>query len=159
MNRRYLLFLLVLAPVIVSWVAYAQSSAQPELLKEKLTITTRDGKTHDFNVEMALTSDQQTVGLMHRLSMSENGGMLFDWGGPRESSMWMKNTITSLDIVFINQDGTIRAIAERTIPHSLAAISSRGPVRATLELAAGTTERLNIRVGDLTRQRIFGNTP
>lgn len=159
MNRRHLLSLLALAPITVPLAAHAQSSAQPELPKEKLTITTRDGKTHNFNIEMALTSDQQTVGLMHRPSVPEDGGMLFDWGAPRESSMWMKNTISSLDMVFINQDGTIRAIAERTIPHSLANISSRGPVRATLELAAGTTERLNIRVGDQIRQRILGNVP
>ena len=44
--------------------------------------------------------------------------------------------------------GTIRAIAERTVPQSLATIDSRGPVRGTLELAAGTAERLDIRVGD-----------
>ena len=155
MNRRHLLSLLVLTP----FAAYAQSSAQLELPKEKLTITTRDGKTHDFNVEMALTADQQTVGLMHRSSVPGNGGMLFDWGAPREASMWMKNTISSLDMVFINQDGTIRAIGERTIPLSLVSVSSRGPVRATLELAAGTTEHLNIRVGDQVRQRIFGNAP
>ena len=42
---------------------------------------------------------------------------------------------------------------------SLAVIDSRGPVRATLELAAGTTARLNIRVGDKVQQRIFGNGP
>jgi hypothetical protein len=30
-------------------------------------------------------------------------------------------------------------------------------VRATLELAAGTTARLGIRVGDKVAQRIFGN--
>ena len=62
--------------------------------------------------------------------------------------MWMRNTIAPLDMVFINADGTIRSIAENTVPQSLAVIDSRGPVRATLELAAGTTARLNIRVGD-----------
>jgi uncharacterized membrane protein (UPF0127 family) len=82
--------------------------------------------------------------------------MLFDWGAPRESAMWMRNTIASLDMVFINQDGTIRRIAERTVPQSLATISSNGPVRATLELAAGTAERLGLRVGDRVEQRIFG---
>jgi len=65
----------------------------------------------------------------------------------------------SLDMVFINQDGTIRAIAENTVPRSLATVDSRGPVRATLELAGGTTAKLNIRVGDTVRQRIFGNAP
>ncbi len=51
--------------------------------------------------------------------------------------MWMRNTISPLDMVFINADGTIRSIVENTVPESLAVIDSRGPVRATLELAAG----------------------
>jgi hypothetical protein len=73
--------------------------------------------------------------------------------------MWMKNTIASLDMLFINQDGTIRRVAEHTVPQSLAVIGSGGPVRATLEVAAGTAERLDIRVGDRVQQRIFGNAP
>jgi uncharacterized protein len=156
MKRRYLFGLLgalALLPGAVS----AQTGPQPELPKEKLVIVTRDGKAHEFNVEMALSPDQQTVGLMNRPSVPADGGMLFDWGLSRDSAMWMKNTISSLDMVFINQDGTIRSIAERTVPLSLATINSRGPVRATLELAAGTTERLGIRVGDTVKQRIFGN--
>jgi uncharacterized membrane protein (UPF0127 family) len=60
-------------------------------------------------------------------------------------------------MIFINADGTIRSIAENTVPESLATIDSHGPVRATLEMAAGTAARLNIRVGDQVRQRIFGN--
>ena len=62
-------------------------------------------------------------------------------------------------MLFINADGTIRRIAENTVPQSLAVIDSHGPVRATLELAAGTAERLDIRVGDQVLQRIFGNAP
>ena len=57
------------------------------------------------------------------------------------------------------EQASIRAIAERTVPQSLATIDSRGPVRGTLELAAGTAERLDIRVGDRVLQRIFGNAP
>jgi uncharacterized membrane protein (UPF0127 family) len=99
------------------------------------------------------------VGEMFRTSVAGDGGMLFDWGFPRPSQMWMRNTLVSLDMVFINADGTIRAIAEHTTPRSLAVIDSRGPVRATLELAAGTTANLDIRVGDTVKQRIFGNAP
>jgi hypothetical protein len=110
-------------------------------------------------VEMAITPEQQTVGLMFRPSVPADGGMLFDWGAPRESNMWMRNTIASLDMVFIAADGRIHRIAERTVPFSLATISSNGPVRATLELAAGTAARLNIRVGDRVLHPIFGSTP
>ena len=53
---------------------------------------------------------------------------------------------------------SIDRIAERTVPRSEAVIQSNGPVRATLELAAGTAERLGIRVGDKVEQRIFGNS-
>jgi hypothetical protein len=156
-RRRAVLGLLAAMPVAAraQTAVPGENAPQPELPKEKLVIVTRDGKSHEFMVEMALDSEQQRVGLMFRPSVPENGGMLFDWVTPRESSMWMRNTITSLDMVFINQDGTIRAIAERTVPRSLATVSSRGPVRATLELAAGTTERLNIRVGDKVQHRLF----
>jgi uncharacterized membrane protein (UPF0127 family) len=85
--------------------------------------------------------------------------MLFDWGSPRESSMWMRNTLIPLDMLFIAADGRIHRIAERTVPLSLAPIASGGPVRATLELAGGTAERLDIRVGDRVLHRIFGTAP
>lgn len=160
MSRRTMLALLLLAPLIAGVRAtQAQTAAQPELPKEPLSIVTRDGKRHDFLVEMALDPAQQTVGLMFRERVAADGGMLFDWVTPRESTMWMRNTVSSLDMLFINADGTIRRIAEDTVPGSLAMIESRGPVRATLELAAGTAKRLDIRVGDKVRQRIFGNAP
>lgn len=153
MRRRSLLALLGLAATIRP--ATAQSGPQPRLPMEKLTIVTRDGKRHDFQVEMAVSPEQQRVGLMFRPSVKPDEGMLFDWGVPRESSMWMQNTITSLDMVFIREDGRIHRIAERTVPLSLATIDSRGLVRATLELAAGTAERLNLRPGDKVEHRIF----
>jgi uncharacterized membrane protein (UPF0127 family) len=112
---------------------------------------------HPFEVEMAISPQQQMTGLMFRKTVPADGGMLFDWGQARESDMWMKNTISPLDMVFINGDGTVRRIAENTTPRSLAAISSGGPVRATLELAAGTAARLHIQVGDKVEQRLFGN--
>jgi uncharacterized membrane protein (UPF0127 family) len=139
--------------------ALAQNAPQPELPKERLVIVTRDGTRHAFMVEMAVTPEQQMVGLMFRPSVPPDGGMLFDWGSPRESQMWMRNTIASLDMIFIAADGRVHRIAERTVPYSLATISSNGPVRATLEVAAGTAERLGIRVGDRVLHPIFGSQP
>ncbi len=163
MNRRPLLAALALMPVAIgarqSFAQYAPgpTTAQPELPKEKLVIVTRDGQRHDFNVEIAISPSQQETGLMFRPTVPADGGMLFDWGQPRDSTMWMRNTIAPLDMVFINSDGTIRHIAENTTPRSLAQIPSGGQVRATLELAAGTAARLHIRVGDKVEQRVFGN--
>jgi len=155
MMRRALLALLLLLPLPLA----AQTGPQPRLPTEPLTIVTRDGTRHIFTVEMALSPDQQMTGLMFRTEVKPDEGMLFDWGQPRESAMWMRNTLISLDMVFIDADGRIRHIAERTTPRSLATISSGGPVRATLELAAGTAERLDLRVGDRIEQRLFGTAP
>lgn len=153
--------LLALPPLLAlrSPAARAQTGPQPRLPEETLVIVTRDGTRHNFRVEMAIDPQQQMVGLMFREVVGPEEGMLFDWGTPRESAMWMRNTLVSLDMLFIAADGRIHRIAERTVPHSLATIESRGPVRATLELAAGTAERLGIRVGDRVMQRIFGNAP
>lgn len=155
MMRRLVLLLALLVPAGIGPV-WAQTGPQPELAKERLVIVTRDGARHAFMVEMALTPEQQTVGLMFRPTVPADGGMLFDWGAPRDSAMWMRNTVASLDMVFIEADGTIRRVVENTVPQSLATIESRGPVRATLELAAGTARRLNIHAGDKVEQRIFG---
>jgi uncharacterized membrane protein (UPF0127 family) len=147
----------------IATAAWAQEQnithAQPELPRETLTIVTHDGKRHEFHVEMAKTPDQQTIGLMFRTHVPDDGGMLFDWGLPRESQMWMRNTLVPLDMVFINADGSVRSIAENTVPRSLAVIASHGPVRATLELAAGVTEKDDIRVGDRVEGAMFPPKP
>lgn len=155
MRRRVLILGSIGAAITVQAGAQEITAPQPDLPKEKLVIVTRDGKRHDFDVEMALSPQQQETGLMFRKTVPADGGMLFDWGSPRESMMWMRNTVSSLDMLFIDQDGTIRRIAENTTPESLATIDSGGPVRATLELAAGTARRLGIHAGDKVEQRIF----
>ncbi len=161
MNRRnFLLFAAAAAPAMLAATGRAQegkpiTGPQKPLPTEKLVIITKDGKRHDFKVEMATTPEEQEIGLMFRPTVAPDGGMLFDWGSPQESEMWMKNTIAPLDMVFINADGTIRSIIENTVPQSLAVLDSHGPVRATLELAAGTTARLGITVGDRVEAPIF----
>ena len=113
-----------------------------------LAIVTGAGR-HQFNVELAMTPGQRSQGLMYRREMASDAGMLFDFGArPDRASMWMKNTYIPLDMLFIKPDGKIESIAERTVPHSLEALSSRGPVRYVLELNGGTTARLGIEPGD-----------
>jgi uncharacterized membrane protein (UPF0127 family) len=158
MFRRAILAVLVAAPAA----ARAQPGVdqpQARLPTEPMVILTRDGRRLRFTVEMAVRPEQQMIGLMFRPDVKPDEGMLFDWGTPRESSMWMRNTISSLDMVFIAADGRIHRIAERTVPLSLATVSSGGPVRATLELRAGITEQLDIRAGDRVLHPLFGTSP
>ncbi|MCW8085129.1 DUF192 domain-containing protein [Sabulicella glaciei] len=157
MMRRLLLLAGLLAPFSLA----AQPGVdrpQPKLPEERLAIVSRDGTRHEFRVEMAVRPEHQTIGMMFRTEMQPEEGMLFDWGAPRESTMWMRNTLIPLDMVFIAADGRVHRIHERAVPQSLATISSGGPVRATLELQGGTAERLNLRVGDRVEHRVFGTS-
>jgi uncharacterized membrane protein (UPF0127 family) len=159
MKRRLLLLGSLLAPVAVPWAVHAQpgvNQPQPKLRTEDLIIVGRDGTRHVFHTEMALGPNEQMVGMMFRTSMAPDDAMLFDWTAPRESSMWMRNTLIPLDMIFITADGRIHRIHERAVPQSLATIDSRGPVRATLEVQGGTAERLNLRVGDRVIHPLFG---
>ena len=121
-----------------------------------LEIETATGR-HAFTVELAATEKQRALGLQWRRIMAPDAGMLFDFQEVRFAIMWMKNTFIPLDMVFIASDGRIVNIAERTVPHSLARIISDGPVRAVLELNAGSAARLGIKPNDRVIHKIFGN--
>ncbi|MFT7571424.1 MAG: uncharacterized membrane protein (UPF0127 family) [Paracoccaceae bacterium] len=115
--------------------------------REALTIRSGD-KTHKFSVELALNSRQHAQGLMFRRRMAQDAGMLFVYRREESTAMWMKNTFIPLDMLFISRDGTVRRIAERTVPMSEVVIPSGGPVVAVLELNAGTASRLGLKPGD-----------
>jgi uncharacterized membrane protein (UPF0127 family) len=114
---------------------------------EKLIFETSSGPKPVL-IEVADTPEQREVGLMYRRSLPADHGMLFDFGQAQEVTMWMKNTYVSLDMVFVGADGRISRIAEKTEPLSTRIISSDGPARYVVELAAGAAARLGLKRGD-----------
>ena len=121
---------------------------------DRVTLVTSSGR-HQFVVEMAVTWEQRAQGLQQRPGLSPNHGMLFDFRRSEPVVMWMKNTLISLDMLFIGADGRIVNIAENTQPQSLEMIPSMGPVRGVLELDAGTARRLGVKPGDRVLHAIF----
>lgn len=116
--------------------------------KASLTIEGAQGKKAVFTVELAITDEQRMQGLMHRKSMPEDHGMLFDFGETRPVMMWMKNTNLPLDMLFLDERGVVRHIKQGAVPFSESLISSGGPVRYVLELNAGTVKRLGLAIGN-----------
>jgi len=152
--------LILLALVLVTWSVPASFPAAAKngpftSPPDTLSVETADGETHDFTVEIAETPDQRAQGLMFRRQMDADAGMLFLFGRSEERAMWMKNTLIPLDMLFIDETGKIVRIEQRTVPHSLRAIVSGGPVSAVLELNAGTASRLVIKPGDRVRHPAF----
>ncbi|MDX2073456.1 MAG: DUF192 domain-containing protein [Alphaproteobacteria bacterium] len=114
---------------------------------------------HHFTIELATSNVQLEHGLMFRNYLAPDHGMLFVYHQPTLARMWMKNTLIPLDMIFIDAKGRIVTIEHNTTPESPAIISSPEPVKAVLELAAGTAEKKHIKVGDKVKHAVFVSHP
>lgn len=132
----------------------AEAAEEPAFPVSPLTIETQRGR-FQFMVEIAETPSTWRQGLQKRRQLAADAGMLFDYHQPRVVTMWMKDTLISLDMIFIDEHGVVTNIAQNTEPLSLATISSDGPVLAVLEVNAGTAARIGLRRGDRVYHAIF----
>lgn len=122
--------------------------AQDTLPQATLLITRKDGKKLPFTVEIASTEQQQETGLMYRTHLNENEGMLFPAEKAYPRTMWMKNTLIPLDLLFIDAKGRIVTIIERAEPESETFLESGVPVQQVLELRGGMVQAYGIKIGD-----------
>ncbi len=129
-------------------------SVGPNAPTEALTIDTANGEVR-FNVEIADDENERNHGLMYRDPLPDDRGMLFHFQEPEMASFWMRNTPSSLDIIFIGVDGRILNIAERTTPFSEASVPATGMTRGVLEIRGGRARELGIAPGDRVHHRIF----
>ena len=123
-----------------------QASTQETVLKP-LAINTGTNILN-LQVEIADTDAKRELGLMHRPSLGSNKGMLFIFDKEEAHTFWMKNTLISLDMLFINADRRVITIAPNTTPLSEATIAPQGPVQYVLEVNAGYAAKNGVRVGN-----------
>jgi uncharacterized membrane protein (UPF0127 family) len=133
---------LLFAVLAVAFVAPAYAAGEAAL-----EIVTKTG-VRAFTVELATNDAERERGLMYRKELPEGRGMLFDFQHDRPVAFWMRNTYIPLDMIFIRGDGRILRIAENTVPESERLVPSGGPVRAVLEVVAGTAKKFGIQPGD-----------
>jgi hypothetical protein len=109
-----------------------------------------EGREFDFQtLEFAQTRDELNQGLMHREELCEECGMLFIFEKQEVLSFWMKNTLVSLDIIFINENGEVVKIHRHTKTNQTQeTYSSEKPARYVLEVNAGWSEAKNLQEGD-----------
>ncbi len=112
-----------------------------------VTISTATGD-HRYKSEIADTPSAQECGLMFRHQMARDAGMWFPVLPPRPATFWMKNTVLSLDIVFVAPNGRVLSIAAKAKPYSLDLIDSGGTIAGVLELNAGEAGRIGMKPGD-----------
>ena len=146
------LVLICLSPV------QAENSVPKQLVgwkQELIAIEKVRGENVVINAYIADTPAKRAQGLMHVTDLPENAGMLLVFSQPRQISIWMKNTLISLDILFLNPSGRIVRIHQNAEPLSSASVPSHARVKWVLELNAGVAGKLNLRLGDrLARGKI-----
>lgn len=147
--------LLLVAAVLTGEVRLLSGAELQKFPISELTIASVTGP-HRFKVEVAETPAQMEQGLMFRTSLAPDAGMLFIYLQPIVATMWMKNTLIPLDMLFVDAQGRIVNIHQRAVPQSLDVISAAAPVRAVIELNGGTAARLGIAPGDRVLSPIFG---
>lgn len=116
-----------------------------------------DGKT--IQVDLAVTPDQREIGLMNRVKLPKDYGMLFVFPYEIRLEFWMKNTLVDLDIIFIDKTGRVTAVHPR-VPRStpetpdekLARRSGLG--QFVLELPSGAAARHKLKVGRFLRFKV-----
>ena len=146
-SRRPRGYALCLLALLATAVGAAAPPASEEYPRSALEIRGASGRQW-FNVAIADTAARQELGLMYVRSLARDAGMLFPQREPQVMSMWMKNTLIPLDMLFIDARGRIVCLLEQTKPQSLDILSCDKPAKAVLEINGGEAHKRGIRVGD-----------
>jgi len=104
-----------------------------------------------YVIEIADDESERARGLMFRQDLGENEGMLFIFDQEEKHSFWMKNTLISLDIVWIDSRGKIVDISQNTPPCAgdpCPSYMPQKPAKYVLEVAAGQMEIIGANKGD-----------
>lgn len=150
----WLIAFIVLAVSSVSFAlpprAFADGQAMVLPVDPAPLVAETSGGNRSFRIEVADDPRERERGLMFREPLEDDRGMLFVFEQTGEVGFWMKNTPSPLDLVFIGDDGRVRAVLPGK-PFSEAVITPGVPVRFVLEVKAGIAEKAGIGAGDRIR--------
>ena len=102
-------------------------------------------------MEIADTEEKQMVGLMYRKSIPDDFGMLFVDSEEGPHSMWMKNTLVHLDLIFLNRGRQVVDMYINVPPcekDPCVSYPSRVPAQYVLELRGKRAGELGLKIGD-----------
>lgn len=129
-----------------------QFNRDPKNYNVKLQIVNQNNdQVAEFLVAVADSDYKKMYGLMNLEHLPENFGMVFHFSKDLVATMWMKNTMIPLDMLFVDNQGFIVNIKENAEPQSLEVISSEKPVNKVIEINGGISKKLGIAIGQTVR--------
>jgi uncharacterized protein len=126
-----------------------QTTTAPAFVKEGEVRFIQDGKTlQKIDVEIAQNDQELQKGLMFRPFMPDSVGMLFIFEQSEPQGFWMRNTMISLDIIYVNEQKQIVSIQKNATPYSEQTLPSLGDARYVVEVNGGYCNKHGIKAGD-----------
>jgi len=112
-----------------------------------------------ITLELAVTDQERALGLMFRDVVPPETGMLFVFAEDGIWPFWMKDTMVSLDLIWLDAAGKVVEVRANVPPCRLDPCPSYAPTtkgRAVLEMVAGSATRHGIKAGTVLR---FSSVP
>ena len=104
---------------------------------------------HPYLVDVSDSEPLRELGLSFRKDLGTDEGMIFVFEKPGMYPFWMKDMNFPIDILWLDEGGTINFIAREaslaSYPHVFA---PNAPGRFVLEVPAGSVEKENVQIGD-----------
>lgn len=104
-------------------------------------------------VEVADDAAERTRGLMFRPQLAAGHGMIFVFAKAEPQTFWMKNTLISLDMIFIGDDSRVVGLVENAEPLSEKPVGVAVPARYVVEVPGGFAREVGIVAGSLVTGR------
>lgn len=110
-----------------------------------------------FRVEIADTGAERAQGLMFRDHMAAGAGMLFVYPRPQPAvAFWMRNTRIPLDIIYMDETGTVQRIAHEAVPYDETALPGGPGIQYVLEINGGLAKSLGLDEGTVLQHPAIG---
>ena len=112
------------------------------VLAEQGTVRIGDQK---FDVDIVRTPEDRVRGLSGRPDLKPNTGMLFVFDKPGMYGIWMKDMLFPIDILWVNQFGSIVHIERQASPDSYPRrFQAAKPALYVLEIPAGAGQSFTV---------------
>ncbi|MBI5134934.1 DUF192 domain-containing protein [Candidatus Uhrbacteria bacterium] len=136
---------LVVLAAIVGVVSIIAVWIRPVALPEASTVSI-GGTT--ITVTLATSPTQRERGLSGRARLEPNNGMLFVFDAEGSHGIWMKDMNFAIDVLWLDNTGTIVDIAENVSPATFPMVfKPNTPARFVLELPALFAQNHSVKVG------------
>lgn len=149
-------FISLVVGIMPSFFKFAFNRSQPtEAIAFKMPLKKTDKIGYIFTgkakipVYLANTEEKRTKGLGGLSSIPRDYGMFFIFDSSNYQSIWMKDMLFSIDIIWIDENRNIVHIEKNISPDTYPKIfTASAKARFVLELYAGMSESYNLKIGE-----------